>query len=72
MPARSIQLVENKRLFAHAEAERVLRRAGHSEQQIEDVLRDLPDPIDTERDSEALFKHGISAGSLMDRMGSSP
>ena len=64
--------MENKRLVSHAEAERVLRRAGHSVQQIEDALRDLPDPIDTERDSEALFKQGISAGSLMDRMGSSP
>ena len=72
MPARSIQLVEKERLVAHAEAERVLRRAGHSEQQIEDVLRDFPDPIDTERDSEALFKRGISAGTLMDRMGTSP
>jgi hypothetical protein len=41
-------------------------------QQIEDVLRDVPDPIDSERDAEALFQHGISVGGLMDRMGGSP
>ena len=66
------ELVEKKRLISHAECQRVLRRAGYSEQQIEAALRDLPDPIDTERDGDALFKHGISAGSLMARMGSSP
>jgi hypothetical protein len=64
--------MENRRLVSHAEAERMLRRAGYSQQQIDDVLRHVPDPIDTERDSEAFFKHGISAGSLMERMGGSP
>jgi hypothetical protein len=64
--------VEKRRLVSHAEAEKILRRAGYSHERIEDVLRHLPDPIDTERDGEALFKHGISAGSLMDRMGGSP
>lgn len=64
--------MEKRRFLSHAEVERILRRAGYSQEQIVDVLRDLPDPIDTERDSEALFKQGISAGSLMDRMGGSP
>jgi hypothetical protein len=64
--------VDRKRLVSHAEAERVLRRAGYSEQQIADLLSDFPDPIDTVRDSEALLRRGISAGRLMDRMGSSP
>ena len=72
MPTRNIQFVERKRLVSHADARSVLRRAGYSEQQIADVLRDFPDPIDTERDSEALLRRGISAGRLMDRMGSSP
>jgi hypothetical protein len=61
-----------RRLISHDEVERVLRRAGYSPQQIEHVLRDLPDPIDTERDRAELFKHGISLGGLMDRMSSSP
>jgi hypothetical protein len=64
--------VEQTRHVSHAEAERILRSAGYSSEQIEDVLRDVPDPIDSERDAEALFRHGISVGGLMDRMGGSP
>jgi hypothetical protein len=59
-------------LVSHAEVRRILLRAGYSEAKIKDVLRDVPDPIDTKRDGETLFKHGISAGSLMDQMGGSP
>ena len=69
---RSIHLVDPKRPISHAEAERTLRRAGYSPKQIEDVLRETPDPIDPERDSETFFKHGITEGTLMDRMGGSP
>jgi hypothetical protein len=62
-----------KRFVSHAEAEYVLRRAGYSQQQVSDLLRQFPDPIDLERDSEALFEHhGISRDSLIDRMGGSP
>jgi hypothetical protein len=61
-----------RRLVPHADAERILRRAGYSDQQIGDVLRDFEDPIDTRRDAEALFKHGITVGSLADQMGASP
>ena len=64
--------MQQRRLIAHAEAERILRKAGYSQEEIDDALRDLPDPIDAERDNEALFKHGITAGGLMDRMGGSP
>ena len=64
--------MERKRLVSHAEAEQMLRRAGYSQEKIEDALRDAPDPIDTERDGELLFKHGITAGTLTDRMGGSP
>jgi len=71
LPKRTIHIVERKRWVSHTEAEKVLRRAGYSEQRIEDVLRDIPDPIDTERDGELLFKRGLSAGILMDQMGGS-
>ncbi len=50
----------------------MLQTAGYTQEQIDDVLRDVPDPIDTERHRDALFKQGISVGSLMDRMGGSP
>jgi hypothetical protein len=59
-------------LISHAEAEQILRRAGYSREGIDDVLRHVPDPIDVGRDAEALFKLGVSVGSLMDRMGGSP
>jgi hypothetical protein len=61
-----------RRLYTHAQAEQVLRKAGFSPEQIEDVLRDIPDPIDSERDAEALLKHGITRGVLTDRLGGSP
>ncbi|HEV2981607.1 MAG TPA: hypothetical protein VGX51_09260 [Solirubrobacteraceae bacterium] len=60
-----------RHLFSHAEAEPVLRRMGYSQEQIEDMLRDLPDPIDGEREAETLFKLGISIDALRDRMGGS-
>jgi hypothetical protein len=64
--------MEKRHLIAHAEAERILRRAGYSQEGIEEVLRHLPDPIDTERDANALAEYGVSRGSLIDRMGGSP
>jgi hypothetical protein len=64
--------VEKRHLFSHAEVEKVLRRAGYSQERIEEVLHDLPDPLDVERDGDALLKHGLSGESLMDRMGGSP
>jgi hypothetical protein len=59
-------------VISHTEAEQILRRAGYSQERIEDVLRDLPDPIDTEREATALAKLGLSPNQLMDRMGGSP
>ncbi len=68
----AFQLMEKRRLVSHADAEQMLRRAGYSQEQIKALLRDLPDPIDSTRDRDTVFKHGISLGALMDRMGGSP
>jgi hypothetical protein len=64
--------MEPRKSITHAEAEQILRRAGYRQEWIEDVLRQLPDPIDTERDAEALFRLGVSRGSLISDMGGSP
>jgi hypothetical protein len=64
--------VEKRQLISHAEAKRLLLRAGYSRERIEELLRHLPDPIDADRDADVLFKLGLSRGSLMDRMGGSP
>jgi len=50
----------------------MLRRAGYSEQDIKDLLRDLPDPIDADRDGAALTQRGLTLGHLTDQMGGSP
>ena len=57
---------------SHEEAERVLRRAGYSDEFIREVLSQLPDPIDLERDQQILTRYGLSVERLMDRLGGSP
>jgi hypothetical protein len=64
--------VEKRHLISHAQAAQVLRRAGYSQDRIRELLRELPDPIDPDRDGVALVKLGLSADQLMDRMGGSP
>ena len=60
--------------MSHATAEKALRRAGASQEQIEDVLRDLPDPfdMDSEHVVDTFFKHRLDYGTVIDRMGGSP
>jgi hypothetical protein len=64
--------VERSRFMSHAEVARIMRRAGYSNEEIEDVLRDFPDPVDTERYAGELLKHGLTMANLTDRMGGSP
>ena len=66
--------MEKRRLRSHANAEEIMLRAGYSREQVEDVLRDLPDPfdMDSERVGETFFRHGLSYGAVIDRMGGSP
>lgn len=59
-------------MLSHAEAKEILRRAGFHQEHIDDVLRDLPDPIDIELDADALVKHPVSREQLIDRIGGSP
>lgn len=50
----------------------VLRRAGVSEQTVEALDAELDDPVDVNRDADVFFRHGITLGQLIDRMGGSP
>jgi hypothetical protein len=61
-----------RRTSSHAEFCKVLRRAGFLTSQVQSVLRNLPDPIDFDRDGEALSRTGISLDRLIDAMGGSP
>jgi hypothetical protein len=57
---------------SHEEAARVLRHAGYSDEFISEVLGQLPDPIDLQRDQQVLAHYGLSPERLMERMGGSP
>lgn len=46
--------------------------AGYSRPEIEELVRDLPDPIDTQRDGVALMNRGLTMDRLSDRRGGSP
>jgi hypothetical protein len=51
----------------------LLARIGRQDL-IEDAKRNLPDPVDTDRDidQERLLQYGLTRGQLIDRMGGSP
>jgi hypothetical protein len=57
---------------SHEEAARILHRAGYSDEFIKEVLSQLPDPIELQRDQQILGRYGLSPERLMDRMGGSP
>jgi hypothetical protein len=57
---------------SHAEVARILRHAGYSEEFINEVLSQLPDPIELERDQPILDRYGLSPERLMEQMGGSP
>jgi hypothetical protein len=57
---------------SHEQVWRVLRRAGYPDEFIREVLTELPDPIDLQRDEHILGRYGLSAERLMDQLGSSP
>jgi hypothetical protein len=57
---------------SHEEVTLVLRRAGYPDEFIHEVLSHLPDPIDLQRDQQALARYGLSPERLMGRLGSGP
>jgi len=57
---------------SHEETARVLRRAGYSDEVIREILSQLPDPIDLQRDQRILARYGLSPERLTERMGGSP
>jgi hypothetical protein len=57
---------------SHEEVARLLSRMGYSDEWIREVLGQLPDPIDVQRDEQILARYGLDPERLMDRMGGSP
>jgi hypothetical protein len=58
--------------YPHEKVTRLLRREGYSDGFISEVLRQLPEPVDVQRDQEILGHFGLSPEQLMDRMGAGP
>jgi hypothetical protein len=65
-------MTSRRELRSYEEFARALRRAGCSDEFISEVLSQLPDPIDLQRDQQILARYGLSPERLMDRMGGSP
>jgi hypothetical protein len=58
--------------ITHATAKEMFQRAGYPRELIAEVLTQLPDPIDFDRDGQTLMQFGITVSALTDRMGASP
>ena len=55
--------------ISHAEFFRLLRRVGYTQEAIEEITAQLPDPIDVTRDSHILERYNLTREHLMDRLG---
>jgi len=55
-----------------AEVTRVLQRAGLSQGLIDELVRELPDEVDLDRDAAVFDRHGLTHARLTDMMGGSP
>lgn len=58
--------------ITHDEFARVLRRAGYPPEVIEELVAQLGNPVDVDRDESVLVRYGVTRGRLMDLMGASP
>ena len=59
-------------LIPKAQVMDALRRAGYSQELIDEIDSQLSDPIDYKRDGSLLSRYGITFDQLNDRMGGSP
>ena len=57
---------------SHKDAAKIMHRAGYSDEFIHEVLSQLPDPIDLQRDQQLLGSYGLTPERLMERLGGSP
>ena len=64
--------IRDSGLRSHKEMARVMRRAGYSDEFISEVLSQLPNPMNLQRDQQILGRYGLSSEQLMDRLGGSP
>jgi hypothetical protein len=71
-PTRRNRPERDSGLRTHEDFTLVLRRAGYSDEFISEVLGQLSDPINLQRDQQILAHYRLSSERLMDRLGGSP
>lgn len=60
------------RKMPKAEVTRVLERAGLPDDTIREILKELPDPVDLDRDTAVFDRHGLTPSRIADMLGGSP
>lgn len=60
------------RTLTKDQARRVLHRAGFPAEEVEAILAQLPDPIDTDREAATLHRLGVAPCTLVERLGGGP
>ncbi|HEY1635936.1 MAG TPA: hypothetical protein VGF64_14325 [Acidimicrobiales bacterium] len=60
------------RSLSKAKAREVLRRANYGDALIDEIMAQLPDPFDLDRDSAVLMRYGLNRDTLIGRAGGSP
>jgi hypothetical protein len=68
----SVEMTEISRSISKADAVRVLQRVGIPAARIDEILRELPDPIDLDHAEPVFARYGVTHEGLMNRLGASP
>jgi hypothetical protein len=64
-------MTDATRTLSKAEARRVLQRAGVADELSEQLLAELPDPIDLDRAQPHFTRYGLTRERLMEHLGAS-
>jgi hypothetical protein len=63
---------DRTRTMSKAEVTRVLERADLPHDVIREILEELPDPVDLDRDTAVFDRHGLTPSRITDMLGGSP
>jgi hypothetical protein len=63
---------DRTRKMPKAEVTRVLKRVGLPHDIIREILEELPDPVDLDRDAAVFDRHGLTSSRIADMLGGSP
>jgi hypothetical protein len=64
--------VEISQTISKSDATQLLHRCGYDPDLIDELISQVPDPIDFDRDGSILMRYGITRDELIGRVGGSP